>query len=250
MSDHNLESKLALVTGGMQGIGRGIVEGLLAGGARVALVDLSPEPSAAAAASLGNEDRVRGYGCDVSNYDAVAGLTARIESEFGPVDFLVNNAGITQDNLLARMKISEWNAVISVNLSGTFHFCQALARPMMKRRQGRVVNIASVVGQMGNAGQVNYSASKAGVIGLTKSMAKELAPRGITVNAVAPGFIKTAMTESLSEDVKAAMMSSIPLACLGETEDITASVLFLLSEGARYITGQVIGVNGGMFMNG
>ena len=250
MSDYDLTGKLALVTGGARGIGRTIVQQLLGAGARAALVDLFPEQSAPAAAELGPEDSVRGYGCDVSDEKAVASLVEQVREEMGDVDFLINNAGITQDNLLARMKTEEWDRVIAVNLTGTFNFCRALARPMMKRRQGSIVNIASVVGQIGNAGQVNYAASKAGVIGLTKSLAKELAPRGVTVNAVAPGFIQTDMTDALPEEVKASLKASIPLGYLGEASDIAAAVLFLLGPGSRYVTGQVIGVNGGMAMPG
>jgi 3-oxoacyl-[acyl-carrier protein] reductase len=248
MNKYDLSGKLALVTGGAQGIGRGIVEAILASGARVALVDRFPEASQKAAAELGSTEQVRGYGCDVSDAEAVKSLIGKIREEFGEIELLVNNAGITQDNLLARMKTAEWERVIAVNLSGTFHFCQALARPLMKLRRGRVVNIASVVGQIGNAGQANYAASKAGVIGLTKSMAKELAPRGVTVNAVAPGFIRTEMTDVLPEEVKTAFKASIPMGALGEISDVVEAVLFLLSDGAGYISGQVIGVNGGMAM--
>lgn len=239
--------RLALVTGGTRGIGRGIVTALLEAGCRVALVGSSPERGEAAAAEIGGE-ALRGYGCDIADGEAVAALVERVRGEMGEVDFLVNNAGLTADNLFARMKTEEWQRVLDVNLGGAYHFCRALTRPFMKRRTGSIVNITSVVGQTGNAGQVNYAASKAGLIGFTKSLAKELAPRGITVNAVAPGFISTDMTSGLTDEVKAALLASIPLGSLGEVEDVAAAVLFLLGPGARYVTGQVIGVNGGMAM--
>jgi 3-oxoacyl-[acyl-carrier protein] reductase len=242
--------KLALVTGGTRGIGRAIAADLLDAGCSVALVGSDPARSAAAAASLGGGERVRGYGGDVGDGEAVDAIVARVREEMGEVSFLVNNAGITRDNLFARMKREEWERVLAVNLGGAYHFCRALARAMMKQRSGSIVNITSVVGQIGNAGQVNYAASKAGIIGLTKSLARELAPRGITVNAVAPGFIQTEMTEALGEDVRDKLLSSIPLARLGEAADVAAAVRFLLGPGARYITGQVLGVNGGMAMPG
>ncbi|MBN2171500.1 MAG: 3-oxoacyl-ACP reductase FabG [Candidatus Krumholzibacteriota bacterium] len=248
MSD--LAGKLALVTGGTRGIGRGIVAALLAADCRVALVGSDPGRSAAAAGELGPPDRVRGFGGDIGDPGAVAGLVAAATADLGEVDFLVNNAGITRDNLFVRLKTEEWDRVLAVNLSGAYHFCRALARPMMKRRAGRIVNISSVVGQIGNAGQVNYAASKAGLIGLTKSLARELAPRGVTVNAVAPGFIRTDMTDSLPPEAKDALLAGIPMGCLGEPADVAAAVLFLLGPGARYITGQVLGVNGGMVMQG
>jgi 3-oxoacyl-[acyl-carrier protein] reductase len=241
---------LALVTGGTRGIGRGIVAALLAADCRVALVGSDPERSAAAAGELGPPDRVRGFGGDIGDPAAVAGIVAAVAASLGEADFLVNNAGITRDNLFVRMKTEEWDRVLAVNLSGAYHFCRALARPMMKRRAGRIVNITSVVGQVGNAGQVNYAASKAGLIGLTKSLARELAPRGVTVNAVAPGFIRTDMTDSLPPEAKDALLAGIPMGCLGEPADVAAAVLFLLGPGARYITGQVLGVNGGMVMLG
>ena len=244
------EGKLALVTGGTRGIGRGIVAALRAEGARVALVGSSAERGEAAASAMGGGDDLRGYGCDIGDGDAVEALVAQIREAMGEVDFLVNNAGITMDNLILRMKREEWERVISVNLGGVYHFCRALARPMMKRRDGRIVNVTSVVGQIGNAGQANYAASKAGIIGLTRSLAKEMAPRGITVNAVAPGFIQTDMTEALTDEVREQLLAGIPLGRLGVAEDVAAAVLFLLGPGAGYVTGQVLGVNGGMAMTG
>ncbi|MCP4549010.1 MAG: 3-oxoacyl-[acyl-carrier-protein] reductase [bacterium] len=250
MSTYDFTGRLALVTGGNRGIGLDIVKSLLACGARVALTGSDPERSAARAAELGSEDTVRGYGCDIADGEAVAEMIKQIREEMGEVDFLINNAGLTKDNLFMRMKAEEWSRVIDVNLGGAYNFCRVLARPFMKKREGRIVNITSVVGQIGNAGQVNYSASKAGLIGFTKSLAKELAPRNITVNAVAPGFIKTDMTDALSDEVRESLQASIPLGYLGEAEDVSAAVLFLLSPGARYISGQVLGVNGGMVMQG
>ncbi len=247
---HGFEGKLALVTGGTRGIGRGIAEALMAAGLRVALVGTDADRSAAAAAELGGEDRVRGYGCDVSDADAVAELVGKVGEDMGDIDFLVNNAGITRDGIYIRMKAEDWDRVMGVNLTGTHNFCKAVARGMMKRRAGRIVNITSVVGQTGNAGQVNYAASKAGQIGLTKSLARELGGRKVTVNAVAPGYIQTDMTAELPEEVRSGMLEGIPLGRLGEPADVAGVVLFLLSDAAAYVTGQVIGVNGGMAMIG
>ena len=250
MKQDDFQQRLALVSGAARGIGAAIAGALVAAGARVAIVDLDAGDCAATAARLGPETVARGYGCNVADREAVNAAVERIQSEMGEIDFLVNNAGITRDNLLARMKPEEWDAVMAVNLGGAFNLCRALARPMMKQQRGSIVNIASVVGQIGNAGQVNYAASKAGLIGLTKSLAKELAPRNITVNAVAPGFIKTPMTDNLPDEVKASLLASIPLARLGEPEEVAAAVLWLLGDSARYVTGQVLAVNGGMAMMG
>jgi len=246
----SFENKLALVSGGSRGIGFAIVRTLFARGARVALVGTDQERSAAAAARIGGSDRVRGYGCDVSDPGEVTELLSRVSGEMGEIDFLVNSAGITRDGIYIRMKIEDWNRVLAVNLTGTHNLCKAVARGMMKRRFGRIVNISSVVGQTGNAGQVNYSASKAGQIGLTKSLARELGSRNITVNAVTPGYIRTDMTAELPESVREDMLRTIPLGRLGEPSDVAALVLFLLSDAAAYVTGQVIGVNGGMTMVG
>jgi len=250
MTAGNLEGKLALVTGGTRGIGLGIAKLLLSAGARVALVGTDPERSSRVAAQLGGEESVRGYGCDVSDGQAVADLVGRVAEEMGDIEFLVNNAGITRDGIYIRQKPDDWDRVIGVNLSGTNNFCKAVARGMMKRRSGRIVNITSVVGQTGNAGQANYAASKAGQIGLTKSLARELGGRNITVNAVAPGYIQTDMTADLPEAARTAMLEGIPLGRLGEASDVAGVVLFLLGDAAAYVTGQVIGVNGGMAMIG
>ena len=190
----------------------------------------------------------KGYVCDVTNEEQVNELVAKIEKELGSVDILVNNAGITRDNLLMKMTEEEFDAVIDINLKGTFNCIKHLSRQMLKQKGGRIINISSVSGVMGNAGQANYCASKAGVIGLTKSVARELASRGITCNAVAPGFIETEMTDVLSDSVKEAMNAQIPMKCFGNTEDIAGTVVFLASDAARYITGQVINVDGGMAM--
>lgn len=250
MKDYDFAGKLAIVTGGTRGIGLGIATALLGSGAAVALVGTDPERSAAVAEALAGKGTVQGYGCDVSDGEAVKSLVETVRAEMGEVDFLVNNAGITRDNLFVRMKDDEWEQVLSVNLGGAWRFSRALARPMMKRPGSRIINITSVVGQTGNAGQANYAASKAGLIGLTKSLAQELAPRQVTVNAVAPGFIQTDMTAAVPEEARQAIIDAVPMRSLGEVEDIAAAVLFLLSDGASYITGQVLGVNGGMVMMG
>jgi 3-oxoacyl-[acyl-carrier protein] reductase len=248
--NQDFSGKLALVTGGTRGIGLGIVKSLLENGARVALVGSNPEKSAGIASELAGEEQVRGYACDVSEADAVEELVNRVREEMGEIDFLVNNAGITLDGIFIRMKQNDWQRVLDVNLGGTYNFCRSVARAMMKRREGRIVNISSVVGQTGNAGQANYAASKAGQLGLTKSLARELGPRGITVNAVTPGYIETDMTEDLPEAVREEMVAGIPLKKAGSPEDVAGAVLFLLSPSASYISGQVLGVNGGMTMVG
>jgi 3-oxoacyl-[acyl-carrier protein] reductase len=187
-------------------------------------------------------------GVDVSNSEAVSAAVSRIMSEMGKIDILVNNAGITKDTFLARMSEEDWDAVISVNLKGTFLFTKAVTKPMMKQKSGVIVNIASIIGLIGNPGQCNYSASKAGVIALTKSVAKELASRNIRVNAVAPGFIKTQMTDALTEDVQQKMLEAIPLKRFGTPVDVARAVIFLAGEGAAYVTGQVLTISGGMVM--
>jgi len=243
------EGKVAVVTGAGQGIGRQIALALAAEGADVAVVDVNPETAAQTAGEVHSKGRrALSLALDVSRWDAVSGAVERVHDELGSVDILVNNAGITRDALIVRMSVEDWRKVLEVNLTGTFNFSKAAAKFMMKRKWGRIVNISSVIGVMGNAGQANYAASKAGVIGLTKSLAKELAGRGITVNAVAPGFIETAMTEKLGEKARAQLMSMIPLARLGTTSDVADVVSFLASDRARYITGQVIHVDGGMVM--
>ncbi len=243
------KDKVAVVTGASRGIGRSIALALAAEGARIVAVDLGlPETETLVAeikAAGGEALAVQGNVTVAA--DAERMIEAAVE-KFGRVDILVNNAGITRDALLLRMKDEDWDAVLTVNLKGAFLCSRAAAKVMAKQRSGRIINIASVVGQMGNAGQANYCASKAGLIGLTKSNARELAKRNVTVNAVAPGFIATAMTDVLPEKVKEELLAQIPLERLGSADDIANAVLFLAAERSGYITGQVIGVNGGMYM--
>lgn len=242
-----LEGEVALVTGGSRGIGRAISQALAEGGGRVAVVARNGERAAAAAAELPGEGHA-GYSCDVADSTQVAETLAAIEEALGPVTILVNNAGITRDNILIRMKDEEFDEVIAANLKGAFNLIRAVSRGMMKRRGGSILNITSVVGLMGNAGQANYAASKAGLIGLTKSVARELASRGVRCNAIAPGFVRTDMTSELSENQVSALQEQIPLGELGEAEDIAGAARFLVGPGARYITGQVLAVDGGMVM--
>ncbi len=245
-----LKGKLALVTGGSRGIGRAICEKLASLGADIAFSYAGNEAAAreteAACRALGV--RVLARQADVGSAEAVAGLFEAVLAEFGRVDILVNNAGITRDSLAMRMKEADFDAVIETNLKGTFLTMKAAARPMMKQRAGRIVNLTSVVALRGNAGQANYCASKGGVISMTKAMARELAGRGITVNAVAPGFIETDMTAVLPEEAKSSMAASIPLGRMGRPEDVAEAVAFLAGDGAAYITGQVLAVDGGMAM--
>lgn len=242
-----LAGKVALVTGGSRGIGLAIAQSLADGGASVAVIGRNLERAQAAAAALtGNGNR--GFACDVADPDLVKETFKAVESEVGPVDILINNAGITRDNILLRMKDDEFDEVIAANLKGAFNFTRAVTRGMMKRRDGVILNITSVVGLTGNAGQANYAASKAGMIGMTKSVAKELASRGVRCNALAPGFIRTDMTSDLNEDQVEALQGQIPLGRLGEGEDISGVARFLVGPAARYITGQVLAVDGGMVM--
>jgi 3-oxoacyl-[acyl-carrier protein] reductase len=240
-----LKGQVALVTGGSRGIGLGIARELAAAGARVAVVARDAARAEEAAGELPGEQH-RGFGADVAQVDDVNGLIKRVEDEMGSLDILVNNAGVTRDNLLMRLKDEDWNVVVDTNLKGAFNTIRAASRGMMKRKAGRIINITSVVGITGNKGQANYAASKAGLIGLTKSVARELASRGILVNAIAPGYIETDMTSELSEEVRAALQSQIALGRLGRPEDIAAVVRFLAGPGASYITGQVLVVDGGM----
>jgi len=242
-----LEGQVAVVTGGARGIGFAIAEALAEGGARVAVVDVDETVSRDAADALPGPSH-GGYRCDVTDGPGVKSVFEKVEEELGPVSILVNNAGITRDNLLLRMSEEDWDQVLTVNLKGAFNATKTVARGMMKRRAGSIVNIASVVGLMGNAGQGNYAASKAGLIGFTKSVAKELAARGVRCNAIAPGFIKTAMTDALTDEVKDGLRAQIPMGTLGEPRDVASVVRFLVGPDAAYITGQVLAVDGGMVM--
>ena len=241
-----LAGKVALVTGAAQGIGLAIARTLAGCGASVVLADVDADRAQEAAKSV--TGRALGLAMNVARGDEVAAGIARVMTECGRLDVLVNNAGITRDGLLIRMKEEDWDRVIEVNLKGTFHCTKAALGVMIKQRSGRIISIASIVGVMGNSGQANYAASKAAILGFTKSVAREYANRGVTANAVAPGFIKTAMTGQLSEDVQARMREQIPLGRLGTPEDVAEAVAFLASDAAAYVTGQVIHVNGGMWM--
>jgi 3-oxoacyl-[acyl-carrier protein] reductase len=244
-----VDKKVAVVTGGAQGIGAAIVERLASEGASIAVVDINAEKAAekaAAVRALGVE--AESYKVDVSNTEDVKNLVGEIVKRFGRIDILVNNAGITRDGLLMTMSEQDWDLVLAVNLKSTFNFIKAVARPMVKQKGGSIINISSVVGLMGNPGQLNYSASKAGVIGVTKSSAKELAGRNIRCNAIAPGYIQTPMTDKLDEKARGALMDHIPSKRLGQPEDVANAVLFLASELSSYVTGEVIRVDGGMAM--
>ena len=242
----DLSGRVALVTGSTRGIGRAIATTLAGAGARVAVVGRDRARAEEAASQLGGD--ARGFSCDVADTASVAALVEEVEKSFGSVDILVNNAGLTRDNLLMRIKDADWDAVLDANLRGAFAAIRAASRGMMKRRWGRIINIASIVGVTGNKGQANYAASKAGLIGLTKSVAKELASRNILCNAVAPGFIETDMTSAMTPEARTAMSAQIPLERLGKPEDIAGTVAFLASEHAAYITGQVFVIDGGMVM--
>ncbi|MDD4954310.1 MAG: 3-oxoacyl-[acyl-carrier-protein] reductase [Candidatus Omnitrophica bacterium] len=244
-----LKDKVALITGAARGIGKAIALRFAQEGADIVVADVNQEEAARACAeieALGRKSLA--LGMDVTDYAQVEEAINKILDKFGKVDILVNNAGITKDNLLLRMSQMEWDAVIGVNLKGTFNCIKAASRPMLKERSGRIVNIASIIGIIGNAGQANYSASKAGIIALTKTAAKELASRNINVNAVAPGFIQTEMTARLPEELKEKMKQAIPLNKFGSPDDVAAVCLFLVSEDSNYVTGQTIVVDGGMVM--
>ncbi len=245
----SLQGRIAVVTGAAQGIGRAIAESLAAAGADIVVADLDPgrsQETVAAVEKLGRQALT--VKVNVADSNETKLLVEQVMKAWGKIDILVNNAGITRDGLLLRMKDEDWNLVMQVNLNGTFNCTKAVLQPMTKQRYGRIVNIASIVGVMGNAGQANYAASKAAVIGFTKTVGREYASRNITVNAVAPGFIDTAMTHGLPADVKETLQKQIPLGRLGRPEDIAAAVRFLASEDAAYITGHVLHVNGGMLM--
>ncbi len=247
MSARELADKVAIVTGGSRGIGLAIAESLADAGATIAVIGRNGERAKQAAAALSGAGH-HGYACDVADPFQVTDTVKAIQEGLGSVDILINNAGLTRDNLLMRMKDEEFDEVIATNLKGAFNFTRAVTRSMMKKRDGVILNITSVVGLIGNAGQTNYAASKAGMIGMTKSVAKELGSRGVRCNALAPGFIRTDMTAELSEDQIESLQSLIPLGRLGETDDISGVVRFLVSPAARYITGQVLAVDGGMVM--
>ena len=243
-------NKIAVVTGGGRGIGQEIARTLAAEGAKVAVVSRSAASCGKAAEEINAEfpGAATAYAVDVADHAAVQELAKKIGEEMGAVNILVNNAGVTRDGLLMRMKEEDWDTVLDTNLKGAFNTVKGFMRVLMKAEDPRIINIASVIGLIGNAGQANYSASKAGLIGFTKAVARELAGRGVTCNAVAPGFITTDMTDELPQAVKDAVIAKIPLATFGETKDIAAMVAFLASPAARYITGQVIAVDGGMTM--
>jgi len=249
VSELILSGEVALVTGASRGIGQAIADALLAAGASV----IGTATSDAGAAAIDQHFKARGLSgrgavLDVTSEEAVQGLVKDIAGREGAVSILVNNAGITRDNLLMRMKAEEWDDIMQTNLSALYRTCKACLRGMMKARHGRIINIGSVVGMMGNPGQTNYSASKAGMIGFTRSLAREVGSRGITANTVAPGFIETDMTRAMSEEQRSAMAAQIPLQRLGSPEDIAAAVVFLASGAGAYITGETLNVNGGMSM--
>ena len=242
----DLTGRVALVTGSTRGIGRAIAETLAGCGARVAIVGRDAGKAAEVAVQISPE--ARGFACDVADVASVTALIAAVETEFGSLDILVNNAGLTRDNIMLRLKDDDWDAVIDANLRGAFASIRAATRGMMKRRWGRIINISSVVGLVGNKGQSNYAASKAGLIGLTKSVAKEFASRNILANVIAPGFIETDMTNAMTAEARAALTGTIPLERLGTPRDIAGMVAFLASDFGAYITGQVLVIDGGMVM--
>ena len=242
----DLNGRVALVTGSTRGIGRAIAASLVECGARVAIVGRDAQKASAVAAEISPD--ARGFACDMADSASVNALVAGVEGAFGSVDVLVNNAGLTRDNIMLRLKDEDWDAVLDTNLRGAFVAIRAATRGMMKRRWGRIINISSVVGLVGNKGQSNYAASKAGLIGLTKAVAKEFASRNILANAIAPGFIETDMTGAMTPEARAALIGAIPLERLGSPADVASMVAFLASEHAAYITGQVLVVDGGMVM--
>jgi len=242
--------RVAIITGGSRGIGRAIAELFASRGADLVIADYQFELAKKTASEIAEQSgrKVIAVEVDVSNFEMTQEMAKKVVDEFGKIDILVNNAGITRDDLLMRMKESDWDDVININLKGAWNCSKAVLRPMMKKRYGHIVNISSVSGQAGQAGQTNYSASKAGLIGLTKAMAREVASRGIAVNAVAPGFIPTALTNDLPNELKDYILSATPMGRMGTPEEIAFAVAFLASDEASYITGQVLGVDGGMVM--
>jgi 3-oxoacyl-[acyl-carrier protein] reductase len=235
-----------MVTGSTRGIGRAVAEALAGAGATVAVIGRDQAKAEDAAVAIGHG--ARGFACDVTKADAVDAAVGAIEKALGTIDILVNNAGVTKDNVFLRLTDADWDTVLEANLKGAFRTIRAASRGMMKKRWGRIINVSSVVGIIGNKGQANYAASKAGLLGLTKSMARELASRSITVNAVAPGFIETDMTNALTAEQREALAKQIPMERLGTPQDVAAAVLFLASDASAYITGQVLVVDGGMVM--
>jgi 3-oxoacyl-[acyl-carrier protein] reductase len=245
-----LQDKVAVVTGGGRGIGRAVAESFAAEGAKVAVVSRTAANAEAVAEAINasHPGAAKAYAVDVADGAATAELGKQVLADFGHVDILVNNAGVTKDGLLLRMSDEDWDTVLDTNLKGAFHLVKAFQRSLLKQKGARIINVASVIGLIGNAGQANYAASKAGLIGFTKSVAREFAGRGVTVNAIAPGFIETDMTDALNDQLKEGILAKIPLGSFGQARDIAAAAVFLAGDEARYITGQVLAVDGGMVM--